>query len=199
MRNHGNYIISLGNVCRWLAQRAEALGVEIYPGFAGAGLLYDDAGNVAGVATGAQGIGKDGQPTANFQAGVDLAAKVTLIAEGCRGSLAKGLAARFDLRRESGPQTYGLGLKELWEVDAAQHRPGLVVHTVGWPLELAHLWRLVSLPPREPAGGGGVRRRPRLRKSVSQPVRGISALQDPSGDPPARSPAGVASPMVRAP
>ena len=135
MRNHGNYIVSLGNLCRWLAQKAEALGVELYPGFAGVDLLYDDAGRVVGVATGAHGIGKDGQPTAHFQPGVDLAAKQTLIAEGCRGSLAKSLEARFDLRRDSGPQTYGIGLKELWEVDPAQHRPGLVIHTVGWPLD----------------------------------------------------------------
>ncbi len=135
MHNHGNYIISLGNLCRWLAQQAEALGVELYPGFAGADLLYDGDGKVAGVATGAKGIGKDGQPTANFEAGVDLAAKITLVAEGCRGSLTKALTERFDLRRDSGPQTYGLGIKELWEVDPAQHHPGLVVHTVGWPLD----------------------------------------------------------------
>jgi electron-transferring-flavoprotein dehydrogenase len=135
MHNRGNYIISLGNLCRWLARKAEALGVELYPGFAGAELLYDEAGRVAGVATGAMGIGKDGAPTANLQPGVELGAKETLIAEGCRGSLTKSLEARFDLRRESGPQTYGLGLKELWEVDPAQHRPGLVIHTVGWPLD----------------------------------------------------------------
>ncbi len=136
MRNHGNYIISLGNLCRWLAQKAEALGVEIYAGFAGSEVLYED-GRVVGVATGAQGLGKDGTPTANFQPGVELRAKETLLAEGCRGSLTKTLVARFDLRRDSGPQTYGLGLKELWEVDAARHQPGLVVHTVGWPLDRA--------------------------------------------------------------
>ncbi|MGH7089124.1 MAG: 4Fe-4S dicluster domain-containing protein, partial [Stellaceae bacterium] len=137
MHNRGNYIVSLGNLCRWLAGRAEAMGVEIYPGFAGSELLYDDAGRIAGVATGAMGIGKDGKPTANFQPGVALAAKETLIAEGCRGSLAKVLNARFGLDRDSGPQTYGIGLKELWEVDAAQHRPGLVIHTIGWPLDAA--------------------------------------------------------------
>jgi electron-transferring-flavoprotein dehydrogenase len=134
MRNEGNYIISLGNLCRWLAHKAEALGVELYPGFAGAEVLYD-GDRVAGVATGAMGIGKDGEPTANTQPGVELRAKETLIAEGCRGSLAKILIERFDLRRDSLPQTYGIGLKELWEVDAARHRPGLVVHTVGWPLD----------------------------------------------------------------
>ena len=137
MRNHGNYIISLGNLCRWLAKEAEALGVEIYPGFAGAEVLFDAGGRVCGVATGPQGIGKDGQPTAQFQPGVELTAKETLFAEGCRGSLTKQLEQRFALRAESGPQTYGIGLKELWEVDPAQHRPGLVVHSVGWPLDRA--------------------------------------------------------------
>ncbi len=137
MHNRGNYIISLANLCRWLAKEAEALGVEIYPGFAGAEVLYDGEGRVRGVATGAQGIGKDGNPTGNFQPGVELVAKETLFAEGCRGSLTKTLERRFDLRRDSGPQTYGIGLKELWEVAPAQHRPGLVVHTVGWPLGTA--------------------------------------------------------------
>ena len=135
MHNHGNYVISLANLCRWLAQEAEALGVEIYPGFAGAEVLYDEGGRVRGVATGAQGIGKDGQPTPRFQPGVELVARETLFAEGCRGSLTKTLEKRFDLRRESGPQTYGIGIKELWEVEPSQHRPGLVVHTVGWPLD----------------------------------------------------------------
>ncbi|HXP29875.1 MAG TPA: electron transfer flavoprotein-ubiquinone oxidoreductase [Stellaceae bacterium] len=135
MRNHGNYVISLGNLCRWLARQAEALGVEIYPGFGGAEVLYDGAGRVCGVATGAVGIGKDGAETANFQPGVELRAKETLIAEGCRGSLAKMIMERFRLRDGVGPQTYGIGLKELWEVDPAQHRPGLVLHSVGWPLD----------------------------------------------------------------
>jgi electron-transferring-flavoprotein dehydrogenase len=137
MHNRGNYIISLGNLCRWLAKEAEALGVEIYPGFAGAEVLFDAGGRVRGVATGAQGIGKDGQPTANYQPGVELVAKETLFAEGCRGSLTKQLVERFNLRSESGPQTYGVGIKELWEVDPAQHRPGLVIHSVGWPLDTA--------------------------------------------------------------
>jgi electron-transferring-flavoprotein dehydrogenase len=135
MLNHGNYVISLGNLCRWLARQAEALGIEIYPGFAGAEVLYDGAGRVCGVATGAVGIGKDGLETANFQPGVELRAKETLIAEGCRGSLAKMIMERFRLRDGVGPQTYGIGLKELWEVDPAQHRPGLIVHSVGWPLD----------------------------------------------------------------
>jgi electron-transferring-flavoprotein dehydrogenase len=137
MHNHGNYIISLGNLCRWLGKEAEALGVEIYPGFAAAEVLFDDSGRVRGVATGARGVGKDGEPTANYQEGVELCAKETLFAEGCRGSLTKQLVERFKLRAESGPQTYGIGIKELWEVDAAQHHPGRVVHSVGWPLDQA--------------------------------------------------------------
>jgi len=135
MHNRGNYIISIANLCRWLGKEAEALGVEIYPGFAAAEVLYDELGRVRGVATGAQGIGKDGQPTAQFQPGVELIAKETLFAEGCRGSLTKSLEAQFDLRRDSGPQTYGIGIKELWEVDPAQHHPGRVIHTIGWPLD----------------------------------------------------------------
>jgi electron-transferring-flavoprotein dehydrogenase len=135
MRNHGNYIISLGNLCRWLAAQAEALGVEIYPGFAGAEILYGDAGRVAGVATGGMGIGKDGIATANFQPGVELRASETLFAEGCRGSLTTSLEARFGLRANVDPQSYGLGLKELWEIDPAQHRAGRVVHSIGWPLD----------------------------------------------------------------
>jgi len=135
MRNHGNYIISLGNFCRWLAKQAEALGVEIYPGFAGAEVLYDVDGRVVGVATGAMGIGKDGNPTANFQPGVELHAKVTLLAEGCRGSLTKSLEARFGLRAQCDPQSYGIGIKELWEIQPTAHHAGQIVHTVGWPLD----------------------------------------------------------------
>jgi electron-transferring-flavoprotein dehydrogenase len=135
MNNHGNYIVSLGNVCRWLAQQAEALGVEIFPGFAAAEVLYDPSGRVAGVATGDMGIGKDGQPTANHQPGVELHGRVTLFAEGVRGSLAKTLFARFDLRAGVAPQTFGLGIKELWEIDPARHRAGTIVHTIGWPLD----------------------------------------------------------------
>jgi electron-transferring-flavoprotein dehydrogenase len=135
MRNHGNYIISLGNLCRWLGREAEALGVEIYPGFAAAEILYDENGRVAGVATGAMGMGKDGKETANFQPGVELRAKETLFAEGCRGSLTKLIETRFNLRRDCDPQSYGLGIKELWEIDPTQHRAGLAIHTIGWPLD----------------------------------------------------------------
>jgi len=134
MHNHGNYIISLGNFCRWLAQQAEELGVEIYPGFAAAEVLYDAAGRVRGVATGDMGIGKDGEPTDRYTPGVELTAKQTLFAEGCRGSLTKTLFERFNLRQGCDPQTYAIGVKELWEVAPEQHHPGLVAHTIGWPL-----------------------------------------------------------------
>ena len=135
MRNHGNYIVSLGNLCRWLAEQAEELGVEIYPGFAAAEILYNDDGSVKGVATGDMGIGSDGQPTENHQPGMELHAKQTVFAEGCRGSLTKGLFDRYNLRDGVDPQTYGLGIKELWEVAPEKHTPGRVVHTIGWPLD----------------------------------------------------------------
>ncbi len=135
MKTQGAYVVSLGDLCRWLAERAGELGVEIFPGFAAAEVLYDENGAVAGVATGDMGRGKDGQPGPNFQPGVELRAKHTLFAEGCRGSLTKTLIERFDLARDSDPQIYGLGVKELWRVDPAKHRPGSVIHTVGWPLD----------------------------------------------------------------
>ncbi|PKO31895.1 MAG: electron transfer flavoprotein-ubiquinone oxidoreductase [Betaproteobacteria bacterium HGW-Betaproteobacteria-7] len=134
MHNAGNHIISLGNLCRWLAEQAEALGVEIYPGFAAAEVLYHEDGSVKGVATGDMGIGKDGEPTANYQPGMELHARQTIFAEGCRGSLTQMLFDRFQLRDGVQPQTYGIGIKELWEVDPARHQPGKIVHTVGWPL-----------------------------------------------------------------
>jgi electron-transferring-flavoprotein dehydrogenase len=134
MHNHGNYIVSLGNVCRWLGQQAEALGVEIYPGFAAAELLEED-GRIVGIATGDMGIGKNGEPTESFQRGMELRARYTLLAEGCRGSLSKQLIRRFNLRDGHDPQTYAIGIKELWEIPAANHKPGLVEHTIGWPLD----------------------------------------------------------------
>ncbi|MGE0311269.1 MAG: electron transfer flavoprotein-ubiquinone oxidoreductase [Lautropia sp.] len=134
-RNHGNYIVSLSNVTRWLGAQAEALGVEIYPGFAAAEVLFDDDGAVKGVATGNLGVGKDGEPTGNFQPGMALHAKYTLFAEGSRGSLSKQLIARFDLNAGRDPQSYGIGLKELWEIEPARFTRGLVVHTAGWPLD----------------------------------------------------------------
>src|SRR6266700_6219080 len=135
MNNHGNYIISLANLCRWLAGQAEALGVEIYPGFAAAEVLYDEAGRVRGVATGDMGIGRDGEPSERYTPGVELLARETLFAEGCRGSLTKTLVERFGLRAGCDPQTYAIGVKELWEVALERHQPGLVVHTIGWPLD----------------------------------------------------------------
>ena len=134
MANHGNYIVSLGNLCRWLGEQAEALGIEIYPGFAAAEVLYHEDGAVKGVATGDLGINKDGLPGHNFQPGMELHARQTLFAEGCRGSLTRLLWERFGLRDGADPQTYGIGIKELWEVEPAKHQPGLIVHTVGWPL-----------------------------------------------------------------
>jgi electron-transferring-flavoprotein dehydrogenase len=133
-QNHGNYVVSLGNVCRWLGKQAEALGVEIFPGFAAAEVLYGENGAVRGVATGDMGIGKDGKPTAAYQPGMELHARYTLFAEGCRGQLGKQLEARFKLRAEADPQVYGIGLKELWEIRPELHQKGLVIHTAGWPL-----------------------------------------------------------------
>jgi electron-transferring-flavoprotein dehydrogenase len=135
MNNHGNYIVSLGNVCRWLGEQAEAMGVEIYPGFAAAEVLYADDGSVRGVATGDMGIGKDGEPTTNHQPGFELHAKQTIFAEGCRGSLTKTLFEKFDLRDDADHQTYGIGIKELWEVKPENHQPGKVTHTIGWPMD----------------------------------------------------------------
>ena len=135
MSNHGNYVVSLGNVCRWLATKAEALGVEIYPGFAAAEVLFDGSGAVAGVATGDMGVARDGHHKDSFTRGMELRAKYTLFAEGARGSLAKMLEQRFGLRDGREPQKFGLGLKELWQVAPEKHRPGLVQHTFGWPLD----------------------------------------------------------------
>ena len=130
-QNHGNYVISLGNVVRWLGQQAEALGVEIFPGFAAAEVLFDEQGAVKGVATGNMGVGRDGQPTSDFQVGMELHAKYTVFAEGARGHLGKQLIARYQLDAGRDPQVHGIGIKELWEIDPAKHVPGLVIHTAG--------------------------------------------------------------------
>ncbi|MDP3531892.1 MAG: electron transfer flavoprotein-ubiquinone oxidoreductase [Alphaproteobacteria bacterium] len=135
MHNKGNYIISLGNLCRWLGVQAESMGIEIYPGFTGSKMLYNDEGQVIGVGTGDMGIDKEGQKTAQFTDGVNLLARHTLLAEGCRGSLSEEIIAKFDLRKDRDPQTYGIGFKELWEIDPAKHSPGKVVHSIGWPLD----------------------------------------------------------------
>lgn len=134
-QNHGNYIISLGALTRWLAQQAEALGVEIFPGFAAAEVLYDENGAVKGVATGNMGVEKSGEPGPNFQIGMELLGKYTLFAEGARGHLGKQLIAKFNLDEGCDPQSYGIGIKEVWEVEPARHEPGLVIHTAGWPLD----------------------------------------------------------------
>jgi len=134
MKNHGNYIISLGNFCRWLGEQAEALGVEVYPGFPAAEVLYDDQGRVKGVATGDMGIGKDGVPTDQHMRGMELHAKQTIFAEGCRGHLTKTLFEKFDLREGKDPQTFAIGIKELWDIEPAKAEPGLAWHSVGWPL-----------------------------------------------------------------
>lgn len=133
--NHGNYIISLANLVRWLGQQAEALGVEIFPGFPAAEILHNDNGSVKGVATGNMGIGRDGQPGPAFQLGMELHAKYTLFAEGSRGHLGKQLMAKYDLNQGRDPQSYGIGIKELWEIDPSKHQPGLVIHSTGWPLD----------------------------------------------------------------
>jgi electron-transferring-flavoprotein dehydrogenase len=135
MNNHGNYIVSLGNVCRWLGTRAEALGVEIYPGFAASEVLYDDKGAVTGIATGDMGIGKDGNPKDSFTRGMELHAKYTLFAEGARGNLGKQLIRKFGLAADCEPQKFGIGLKELWQIAPEKHRKGLVQHSFGWPLD----------------------------------------------------------------
>ena len=134
MSNHGMYIASLGNVCRWLAQRAEELGVEVFPGFPAAEVLYDESGAVRGVATGDMGIAKDGSQKDSYAPGMELVAKYTLFAEGCRGSLSQELMAKFNLRDGVDPQVYGIGIKELWQIPKAQHQRGLVIHSQGWPL-----------------------------------------------------------------
>jgi len=135
MNNHGNYIISIGRLGKWLAAQAEAMGVEIYAGFAGAEVLYDEKGAVAGVATGDVGIGKDGKPSSRFTRGVELRARQTVFAEGCRGSLTKMLSEKFNLREGVDPQAYGIGIKEIWEVEPAKHHPGHVQHSIGWPVD----------------------------------------------------------------
>ena len=134
MHNEGNYIVSLGNVCRWLGEQAEALGVEVYPGFAAAEILYNEDGSVKGIATGDMGVGMDGQPKDSYMPGMELHAKYTIFAEGCRGHLGKQLISKFNLDAGKDPQHYGIGIKELWQIPPEQHQEGLVVHTAGWPL-----------------------------------------------------------------
>lgn len=135
LHNHGNYIISLGNLCRWLAEQAEELGVEVYPGFAAAEVLYNEDGSVKGVATGDMGIGRDGEPKPTHEPGMELHAKYTMFAEGVRGSLTKTLFDKYDLRKDCDPQSYGIGIKEIWDLDPSKHQEGQIFHTFGWPLD----------------------------------------------------------------
>ena len=135
MHNKGNYIISLGKLCQWLGDKAEAAGINVFPGFAASEVLYDNEGRVKGVATSDLGLGKDGQQKSSYQAGYELLGKYTIFAEGCRGNLGEALMKKFDLRKDSDPQHYGIGLKEIWEIDPQKHQEGLVVHTMGWPLD----------------------------------------------------------------
>ena len=144
MNNHGNYIVSLNELCKWLGERAEEIGVEVYPGFAASEILYESDGSVKGVATNDLGISRDGVPKDSFQRGMEFHARATLFAEGCHGSLTKQIIQRFDLRRDSQPQTYGIGLKEVWEVPPEHHRKGEIVHSMGYPL------------PRDTYGGGWI-------------------------------------------
>ena len=134
MRNHGNYIVSMGNVCRWMAEQAEALGVEIFPGMACSALVYGDNGEVKGVVAGEMGIGSDGEPGPNYEPGMELHGKYVFLGEGVRGSLSKQVIAKYDLAKGKEPQKYGLGMKEIWEIDPAKHSEGTVTHTMGWPL-----------------------------------------------------------------
>ena len=133
--NHGNYIVSLGSLTKWMAEQAESLGVEIFPGFPAAEVLYNENGSVKGVATGNMGVGKDGEPTENFQLGMELLGKYTVFAEGARGHLGKQLIAKFKLDAGRDPQSFGIGIKELWEIDPSRHKPGFVMHTAGWPMD----------------------------------------------------------------
>ncbi|WP_202899576.1 NAD(P)/FAD-dependent oxidoreductase, partial [Neptuniibacter caesariensis] len=135
MHNHGNYIVSLGNLCRWLAEQAEQLGVEIFPGFAAAEVLYNDDGSVKGIATGDMGVSAEGEQKDSYMPGMELHAKYTVFSEGCRGHLGKELIEKFDLDAKADAQHYGIGIKELWDIDPDKHQPGLVLHGSGWPLD----------------------------------------------------------------
>jgi electron-transferring-flavoprotein dehydrogenase len=135
MHNKGNYVGSLGNLCRWLAKEAETLGVEIYPGFAASHCLFNENNEIIGIQTGDQGLDREGKPTSHFEPGVKILGKMTLLAEGCRGSLSQEIIKKYQLDKESNPQTYGLGIKEIWEIDSSKSKPGHVMHTIGWPLD----------------------------------------------------------------
>ena len=170
MNNHGNYILSLGNLCRWLAEKAEAMGVEIYPGFAAAEVLYDEAGAVRGVATGDMGVGKDGQPKDTYMRGMELLGKYTLIGEGVRGSLAKQLIARYALDKDADVPKFGIGIKELWEIEPEKHKEGLVEHSFGLAAGQQNRGRVFPLSSGQQSGGGRVRGLSQLQKPLSLAV-----------------------------
>ena len=182
--NHGNYAISLGNLCRWLGEQAEALGVNIFPGFAGAEVLYNADGSVRGVATGDMGVAADGSHKPTYQAGYELIGKYTIFAEGCRGNLGKQLIKKFDLDRGAATQHYAIGLKELWDLDPEKHVPGKVVHAMGWPLNHLprRIFRRIFVSPRKFPGCRRLDHRSRLQKSAPEPVRRIPALQTSPAD-----------------
>ncbi len=183
MNNHGMYIASLGNVCRWLGQQAEALGVEIYPGFAAAEILYDDNGAVRGVATGDMGVAKDGSHKSEYQPGMELHAKYTLFAEGCRGSLSQELMQRFNLRDGVDPQKYGIGLKELWQIAPDRHQKGLVLHSQGWPLDPSTGGGSFVYHFGDGLASVGFVVHLNYAESASVALRRVPALQDASRDP----------------
>ena len=182
--NDGNHAISLGNLCRWLGEQAEALGVMLFPGFAATEILFDDQDRVCGIATGDMGVGKDGENKGSFQPGYELRAKYTLFAEGCRGHLGKQLIQKYDLNRESTTQHYAIGLKELWNMPEQRHDPGKVIHALGWPLGLSgtatggsFLYHLEKKPSFV-----GFDRRPLIQQSVLESIWRISTVEAPSFD-----------------
>ena len=168
--NDGNYIISLGAVTKWLAEQAESLGVEIFPGFTAAEVLYNDDGSVKGVATGNMGVGKDGEPMESFQLGMELLGKYTVFAEGARGHLGKQVIAKYQLDEGRDPQSFGIGIKELWEIDPSRHKPGFVMHTAGWPMESDTYGGAFLVPPRRQQSGSGLCHRLGLQQPLPQPV-----------------------------
>jgi electron-transferring-flavoprotein dehydrogenase len=178
MSNHGCYIGSLGSLCRWLAEQAEALGVEVYPGFSVVDVIFGSGGVIEGVITGDMGVARDGSHKDNYTPGIAITGKYTLFAEGARGSLSKMLIRKLDLDQESGPQKFGIGLKELWEVPAEKHKPGPRPAHHGLAARGQDRRRLVPLPFRRAAGVGRLRRPSRLRQSLSQSVQRVSARQD---------------------
>ena len=183
MSNHGNFIGSLGNVCRYLGRKAEELGVEIYPGFPAAEVLVDDESRVVGVATGDLGIGRDGKPKDPFTRGMELRGRYTVFAEGARGNLTKQLIHRFSLDRGRDHQKYGIGIKELWQVAPEKHKAGLVQHSMGWPLAEPCRRRLLALPFRRQPRVGRLRRPSQLPEPDAVALRRVPALQDPPDDP----------------